>query len=95
MEVTVHTDDLAKVLRLVQFLTERKSTVPILGTILLRADQKGFSISGTDLELGGICYCPATVKQAGSVAVPVHRLFEYVKMLPDGDLLLKEQAAGW
>ncbi|MGH9656442.1 MAG: DNA polymerase III subunit beta [Bryobacteraceae bacterium] len=95
MEVTVHTDDLAKVLRLVQFLTERKSTVPILGTILLRADQKGFSISGTDLELGGICYCRATVKQAGSVAVPVHRLFEYVKMLPDGDLLLKEQAAGW
>jgi DNA polymerase III subunit beta len=95
MEVIVKTSDLAGTLRLVQFLAERKTTVPILGTLLLRADQKGLAICGTDLEQGGICYCPATIKKAGSIAVPAQRLCEYVRSLPDGDLLLKEQTAGW
>lgn len=95
MEVTVHANELAQILRLVHFLTERKSTVPIIGAILLRADQRGLAITATDLELGGICYCPATVEQAGSVAVPALRFVEYVKRLPDGDLRLKQQTAGW
>lgn len=70
MEVIVKTSELAETLRLVQFLAERKTTIPILGTLLLRADQKGLAICGTDLEQGGICYCPATIKKAGSIAVP-------------------------
>lgn len=95
MEVVVKTSDLAGTLGLVQFLAERKTTVPILGTLLLRADQKGLAISATDLEQGGICYCPATIKKAGAIAVPAYRLAEYVRSLPAGDLLLKEQTAGW
>lgn len=95
MEVILKTSDLDGTLRLGQFLTERKTTIPILGTLLLRADQKGLAICGTDLEQGGICYCPATIRKTGSIAVPAHRLAEYVRSLPDGDLLLKEQTAGW
>ena len=76
-------------------LAEQKNTIPVLGTLLIRADAKGVSITGTDLELGGISYCPATVKTLGAVAVPARRLSEYVQMLPEGDLVLKEQSNGW
>lgn len=41
MEFSVETSDLAQVLRLVQAVTERKTTIPILGSILLTADSKG------------------------------------------------------
>lgn len=95
MEIAVRTTDFARKLRLVQGLTEHKTTVPALGTVLIKADAKGLSITGTDMELGGICYCPATVKVAGSVAVPAQRLADYVRMLPDADLALKEQSRGW
>ncbi len=95
MEIVVRTTDFARVLRLIQALADRKNTIPVLGTLLIRADAKGVSITGTDLEFGGVSYCPATVKKLGSVAVPARRLSEYVQMLPEGDLVLKEQSNGW
>lgn len=95
MEIAVRTADFARILRLVQGLTERKATAPVLGTVLIKADAKGLCITGTDTELGGVCYCPATVKEAGSVAIPAQRLADYVRMLPDADLALKEQTRGW
>ena len=95
MEIVVRTTDFARVLRLIQALADRKNTIPVLGALLIRADAKGVSVTGTDLELGGVSYCPATVKTPGSVAVPARRLSEYVQMLPDGDLVLKEQSNGW
>jgi len=95
MEIVVRSPDFARVLRLQQTLADRKNTIPVLGTLLVRADAKGISITATDLEVGGISYCPGTVKSTGSVAVPAQRLSDYVRMLPDGDLVLKEQGAGW
>jgi DNA polymerase III subunit beta len=95
MELVVSTTELAGVLRLVQTLADRKNTLPVLGTLLLRADAKGLSITGTDLETGGIVYCPAIVKAPGSVAVPAQRLSEYVRLLPEGELLLRQQSSGW
>ena len=95
MEIVVRTTDFARVLRLIQSLADRKNTISVLGTLLIRADAKGVSIIGTDLELGGVSHCPATVKTLGSVAVPARRLSEYVEMLAEGDLVPKEQSNGW
>jgi DNA polymerase-3 subunit beta len=52
-------------------------------------------VQGTDMELGGVSYTPATVQVPGSVAVPAQRLSDYVRMLPDGDLAVREQTSGW
>ncbi len=92
MEVTVKTNDLAQVLRLAQAATERRITIPVLGTVLLTAESNGLVVTGTDLELGAVCRCPAQIKKPGSLAVPAQRLTEYVKMLPEGDLFLKQDA---
>jgi DNA polymerase-3 subunit beta len=47
------------------------------------------------MDLGGISYCPATIRAPGSVAIPAQRLAEYVRMLPDSELVLKAQTSGW
>ncbi len=95
MELTVKTNEFAPVLRLVQAVTERKTTIPVLGTVLLTADSKGLTVTGTDLELGATCRCPAMVREPGSLAVPAQRLADYVKRLPEADLHLKELASCW
>ncbi len=95
MELTVKTNEFGLVLRLVQAVTERKTTIPVLGTVLLTADPKGLTVTGTDLELGAVCRCPATISKPGTLAVPAQRLAEYVKMLPEADLHLKEQSSCW
>ena len=78
-----------------QSLADRKNTVPVLGSQLIRADAKGLTITGTDMELGGISYSPAAIRATGSVAIPAQRLSDYVRMLPDGELILKTQNSGW
>ncbi len=95
MEIVVRTADFARVLRLAQSLADRKNTVPVLGSLLIRTDAKGLTITGTDMELGGISYCPAAIRATGSVAIPAQRLCDYVHMLPDGELVLKAQNSGW
>ena len=95
MELSVKTNDLAQVLRLTQAVTERKTTVPVLGTVLLTADTKSLVVTGTDLELGAVCRCAAEVKATGSLAIPARRLAEYVKILPEAELHLKQQASHW
>jgi DNA polymerase-3 subunit beta len=95
MEIVVHTTDFARVFRLLQTLADRKNTMPVLCTLLIRADAKGLTITGTDTDLGGICYCPAAIQAPGSAAIPAQRLTEYVRMLPDGELVLKAQTSGW
>ncbi len=95
MEIAVRTTDFARVLRLVQSLADRKNTFPVLSTLLIRADAKGLTITGTDTEVGGISYCPAAIRATGSVAIPSQRLADYVRMLPDSELVLKAQKNGW
>jgi len=95
MEIAVRTTEFARVLRLVRSLADRKNTIPVLGSLLIRADAKGLTITGTDMELGGISYCPAAIRATGSLVVPAQRLSDYVRMLPDGELVLKAQNSGW
>jgi DNA polymerase-3 subunit beta len=95
MEIVVRTTDFARVLRLVQTLADRKNTMPVLGTLLIRANAKGLTITGTDMDLGGISYCPAAIQAPGSAAIPAQRLTEYVRMLPESELVLKAQPSGW
>jgi hypothetical protein len=73
MEIVVRTTDFARVLRLVQTLADRKNTMPMLGTLLIRADAKGLTITGTDTDLGGISYCPAAIQAPGSAAIPTRQ----------------------
>lgn len=95
MELVLRTSEFARVLRLLQPLADRKNTIPVLGTLLIRADIKGVSVTATDMDLGGIAYCPGTVRTEGSAAIPAQRLADYVRMLPDADLVIKTQANGW
>lgn len=95
MEIVLRTSDFARVLRLLQPLADRKNPIPVLGTLLIRADSKGVSVTATDMELGGIAYCPGTVKTDGCAAISAQRLADYVRMLPDADLVLKTQTNGW
>jgi DNA polymerase-3 subunit beta len=89
MELTVQKNDLLRELHLTQGVVERKTTIPILGNLLLEAGGEGLQIAATDLELGIRTSCPAKVKKEGAGTVPARRLFEIVRILPDAEIKLK------
>ncbi len=82
--------DLLPALALMQAIAEKRSSLPILSHVYLQAHPEGnLELRATDLELGLMCSCPATVKAAGVCTVEARRLYEIVRALPAGEFRLE------
>jgi len=95
MEYTVRKFDLLSELTLIQGVVERKTTIPILANVLLRAQTEGLEILGTDLDVGIRSLCPINLTTAGTSTVPAKRLYEIVRALPDRDIKFKKGDGNW
>jgi DNA polymerase-3 subunit beta len=88
MHVVVSKKDLLRVLARCQGVADRKSTMPVLGNVLLETVEGGLRLAATDLYLAVSGRIDATVQRKGSVALGARDLFERVKMMPDGEVAL-------
>jgi DNA polymerase III subunit beta len=95
MEITVTKNDLLKELTATQGVVERKTTIPILSNFLFEASGDRLSITATDLDLSLRTSAPAKVKKDGSCTVPARKLYDYVKLLGDGDISMKLLENHW
>src|SRR3954447_15654057 len=89
MEITVSKAELLKELQATQGVVERKTTIPILSNYLFEASDDKLSLTATDLDLSLRTSCAVKVKKEGSCTIPARKLYDYVKLLPDGDISLK------
>ncbi|HEV8523016.1 MAG TPA: DNA polymerase III subunit beta [Terriglobales bacterium] len=95
MEITVSKFDLLKELTATQGVVERKTTIPILSNFLFEAADDKLTITATDLDLSLRTACAAKVKREGSCTVPARKLYDYVKLLSDGDVSIKLLENHW
>src|SRR6476659_6318676 len=86
MELTVAKADLQKELQLCQGVVEKRSTIPILSNVLLRAADGRLQMAATDLDVTILSSCPARVTTPGGVTIEAKRLFDIVRSLPDEDV---------
>ena len=90
MKVTVERAQLLKSLGHVHRVVERRNTIPILGNVLVRAENARLSLKATDLDLEVTETLPAETATAGSTTVPAHMFYDIVRKLPDGAQILLE-----
>jgi len=95
MEITVSRQDLVKELTATQSVVERKTTIPILSNFLIEADDDRLSITATDLDQAIRTSAQVKVKKPGSCTIPARKLYDYVKLLPDGDISIKLLENHW
>jgi DNA polymerase III subunit beta len=95
MEITVSKFDLLRELTATQGVVERKTTIPILSNFLFEAGDGKLTITATDLDLSLKTSCPAKVKKEGSCTIPARKLYDYVKLLPDGEISIKLMENHW
>jgi DNA polymerase-3 subunit beta len=91
--VTIERSALLKSLGHVHRVVERRTTIPILTNILLRATETGLRLQATDLDLEVVESAPASVAEPGATTVPAHTLYDIVRKLPDGGEVALEEAA--
>src|SRR5262245_48180807 len=95
MELTISKSDLLKELTATQGVVERKTTIPILSNFLFEASGDKLAITATDLDLSLRTSAPAKVKKEGACTVPARKLYDYVKLLGDGDISIKLLENHW
>src|SRR5260370_9176880 len=86
MELTVAKADLQKELQLCQGVVEKRSTIPILSNVLLKAADGRLQIAATDLDVTILTSCGAKVTTPGGVTIEAKRLFDVVRSLPADDV---------
>ena len=69
MEFVINKADLVRELQTVTGVVEKRTTIPILSNLLLRADEEGVEITATDLQVGFRSRAAARVKKPGVITV--------------------------
>lgn len=82
MRVSCLQENLAKGLSIVSRAVASRSTLPVLGNVLLATDQGRLKIAATNLELAVTCWIGAKVDEEGSTTVPARVLADFVNSLP-------------
>ncbi len=95
MEITVSRQDLVKELTATQSVVERKTTIPILSNFLLEAEGEQLNITATDLDQAIRTSATVKVKKPGACTIPARKLYDYIKLLPDGDISIKLLENHW
>jgi len=89
MRAIVTKQEFVSCIQRTQNIVEKKTTMPILGNVLLGASEDtGLKISATDLEVGIVQSCHAKVEAKGNCTVGARKLFEVVRELPDKEITL-------
>lgn len=82
MRVSCLQENLAKGLSIVGRAISSRSTLPVLGNILLEARDNQLRLAATNLEIGVNCWIGAKVEDEGAITVPARLLIDFVGNLP-------------
>jgi DNA polymerase-3 subunit beta len=89
MKVSCLQENLAKGLGIVGRAVSPRSTLPVLGNILVATDAGRLKLAATDLEVGITCWIGAKVEETGATTVPSRTFIDLVSALPPGQVDLE------
>jgi len=95
LEITVSRAELVRELTAAQSVVERKTTIPILSNFLFEAVDDRLTITATDLDQSIRTSCAVKVKKPGACTIPARKLFDYIKLLPEGEISIKLMDNHW
>ena len=95
LEITVSRAELLRELTAAQTVVERKTTIPILSNFLFEAMDDRLTITATDLDQSLRTSCTAKVKKSGACTIPARKLYDYIRLLPEGDISIKLMDNHW
>lgn len=94
MECSLEKEDLLRCLYLIQGVVEKRSSLPILGHVLMEAGEGTLALGATDLEVGIRQQCKAVVKKSGATTADARKLYEIIRELPSNTIAFRATATG-
>jgi DNA polymerase-3 subunit beta len=84
MRLTIPQPQLLKTLQVVERAVNDRSTLPILGNVLLETSEQELTLTATDLDVGIQCRFPLVPPvERGAVTLPARKLTTIIRELPN------------
>lgn len=94
MEIRVNRAELVSELVPMQGIVERRTTIPMLSHLLLRASGDRLALAATDLEVSLTSWCAGDASGEGAIAIQAKKLLEIVRALPGDEVVLRIEQEG-
>lgn len=88
MKISCLQENLAKGLSTVGRAVSPRSTLPVLGNVLLAVDNGRLKLSATNLEIVITCWIGATIQESGAITVPARTFSELINTFPQEPVAL-------
>ena len=88
MRLTISREKLQEALVAVSAAVPAKTTLPVLGNLLLETTDRALRVSGTDLDISVAMEVVADIETMGGITVPARKLSEIVRELPPAPVKL-------
>lgn len=95
MEIRLNRSAFLNELAPMQGIVERKTTIPVLSHILLRADGDQLRLAATDLDVSLTSSVTGDVVEDGSIAIPAKKFMEIIRSLVGDEVHLVEEEPQW
>lgn len=92
MDITINTQILAQELKILDKMVSSKPTIPVLGNVLLRADDALY-LSALDTEVGLSTTCSAWVVGKGTITLPAKKFLAIIDQMPDADVRITQEGS--
>lgn len=94
MEIRVNRVELLNELVPMQGIVERRTTIPVLSHLLLRAVDDRLELAATDLEVSLTSSCEGEVAEEGAIAIQAKKLLEIVRASEGEEVTLRIDQEG-
>jgi DNA polymerase III subunit beta len=89
MKFSCSISDILQALQLVSRAISSQQALPILGNVLVKAEDGRCTVSATDLELSMITAFPATVEENGSITIPAKAILNFTQYNNDPEVTIE------
>ncbi|MDI6602495.1 MAG: DNA polymerase III subunit beta [Patescibacteria group bacterium] len=89
MKITILKEKLKEGINIVERITQKSLTLPILNNVLLKGEKTFISLTTTNLEIGLRWWSLAKIEKEGEIAIPAHLFATLIGFLPNGPIELE------
>ena len=89
MKITILKEKLKSGIDIVEKITQKSLTLPVLNNVLLKGEKTFISLTATNLEVGLRWWSLAKIEKEGEILIPAHLFSTFIGFLPDGPLELE------
>jgi DNA polymerase-3 subunit beta len=90
MKCIILSENLRKVISIIERSTGKDLTIPILGSFLISTEVNSLKIMGTNLEIGIEALLRGTVQEQGKIAIPAKTLSSLISTIPKDEKITLE-----